>query len=131
MRTELKSGRYRIGVIKNFILYVPRDNWNSAVWPDIKMAMAVPTVESSLLRRKLNRSSGVAPHLQIERMLRKLITSPPYSSGALLPDELTLAEKLGVRGGTVRNSILNVVSALPKGCQRIERQVSFHSPFDN
>jgi GntR family transcriptional regulator len=110
MRTELRSGLCRIGVIKNFILYVPQDNWDSAISPDIKMAMAVPTVESSLLRRKLNRSSGVPLHLQIERMLRKLITSPPYSSGALLPDELTLAEKLGVSRGTVRNSILNLVN---------------------
>ena len=77
---------------------------------DIRVAMPATNAESSLLRRKLNRSNGVPLHLQIERMLRKLISSPPYSSGALLPDELTLAEKLGVSRGTVRSSILNLVN---------------------
>jgi GntR family transcriptional regulator len=72
--------------------------------------MAAHTAESSFLRRKLDRSNGIPLHLQIERMLRKLISSPPYSSGALLPDELTLAEKLGVSRGTVRNSILHLVN---------------------
>jgi GntR family transcriptional regulator len=75
----------------------------------INKAMAAISAESSLLRRKLNRTNGVPLHLQIERMLRKLILAPPYSSGALLPDELTLAERLGVSRGTVRNSILNLV----------------------
>jgi GntR family transcriptional regulator len=68
---------------------------------DNTMAMAAFAAESAFLRRKLNRANGVPLHLQIERMLRKLITSPPYSSGALLPDELTLADRLGVSRGTV------------------------------
>jgi GntR family transcriptional regulator len=76
---------------------------------DNTMAMAALAAESAFLRRKLNRTNGVPLHLQIERMLRKLISSPPYSSGALLPDELTLADRLGVSRGTVRNSILNLV----------------------
>jgi GntR family transcriptional regulator len=58
---------------------------------------------------KLNRGMGVPLHMQIERLLRNLISSPPYSSGALLPDELTLASRLGVSRGTVRNSILSLV----------------------
>src|SRR6516162_1511073 len=71
--------------------------------------MTAHTAEALLPRWKLNRNSDVPLHTQIERLLRKLISSPPYSSGALLPDELTLASRLGVSRGTVRNSILNLV----------------------
>ena len=58
---------------------------------------------------KLDRTSGVLLHVQIERLLYDLIRSPPYSTGALLPDELTIANRLGVSRGTVRESILNLV----------------------
>ena len=58
---------------------------------------------------KLDRSNGVLLHVQIERLLRDLISRPPYSSGALLPDELTMASRLGVSRGTVREGILNLV----------------------
>jgi GntR family transcriptional regulator len=59
---------------------------------------------------KLDRSNGVLLHVQIERLLRDLISRPPYSSGALLPDELTMASRLGVSRGTVRDSILKLVN---------------------
>jgi GntR family transcriptional regulator len=68
-----------------------------------------PHLQRLLPRWRLNRNSDVPLHVQIERLLRKLISSPPYSSGALLPDELTLASRLGVGRGTVRNSILKLV----------------------
>ena len=71
--------------------------------------MTAHTAEAFSPRWKLNRTNGVPLHVQIERLLRKLISSPPYSSGALLPDELTLASRLGVSRGTVRNSILKLV----------------------
>jgi len=71
--------------------------------------MTAHTAEAFLPRWRLNRNSDVPLHVQIERLLRKLISSPPYSSGALLPDELTLASRLGVSRGTVRNSILKLV----------------------
>lgn len=51
--------------------------------------MTAHTTEAFLPRWRLNRNSDVPLHVQIERLLRKLIFSPPYSSGALLPDELT------------------------------------------
>jgi GntR family transcriptional regulator len=71
--------------------------------------MTAHTAERLFPRWKLNRNNGVPLHIQIERLLRKLISTPPYSSGALLPDELTLASRLGVSRGTVRNSILHLV----------------------
>src|ERR1700730_11877070 len=58
---------------------------------------------------QIDRTSGVLLHVQIERLLYDLIRSPPYSTGALLPDELTIANRLGVSRGTVRESILNLV----------------------
>src|ERR1700730_14436883 len=58
---------------------------------------------------QIDRTSGVLLHVQIGRRLSDLIRSPPYSTGALLPDELTMANRLGVSRGTVRESILNLV----------------------
>ena len=71
--------------------------------------MAPHSADAFLPRWRLNRNNGVPLHVQIELHLRKLISHPPYSLGALLPDELTLASRLGVSRGTVRNSILKLV----------------------
>jgi GntR family transcriptional regulator len=71
--------------------------------------MTAHTAESFFIPAKLDRKNGVPLHVQIERLLEDLIRQPPYSAGALLPDELTLASRLGVSRGTVRNSILNLV----------------------
>jgi DNA-binding GntR family transcriptional regulator len=71
--------------------------------------MTAHTAENLFSTWALDRSSGVLLHVQIERLLRDLISRPPYSSGALLPDELTMASRLGVSRGTVRESILNLV----------------------
>ena len=71
--------------------------------------MTAQTAERPFSAWTLDRSSGVLLHVQIERLLHDLIRSPPYSSGALLPDELTMASRLGVSRGTVRESILNLV----------------------
>src|ERR1700693_5301276 len=71
--------------------------------------MAAPTAETFFSTWKLDRSNGVLLHVQIERLLREMISRPPYSSGALLPPELTMASRLGVSRGTVRESILNLV----------------------
>src|SRR5215471_7464342 len=71
--------------------------------------MAPHSADAFLPRWRLNRNNGVPLHVQIELHLRKLISHPPYSLGALLPDELTLASRLGVSRGTVRNSILELV----------------------
>src|SRR6202162_2960647 len=71
--------------------------------------MMAHTADTLFSTWKLDRSNGVLLHVQIERLLRDLISRPPYSSGALLPDELTMASQLGVARGTVRESILNLV----------------------
>jgi GntR family transcriptional regulator len=71
--------------------------------------MSSRTAENFFPAWQLDRKSRVLLHVQIERLLHDLIRSPPYSSGALLPDELTMASKLGVSRGTVRESILSLV----------------------
>ena len=71
--------------------------------------MTAQLAETFFSTWKLDRSNGVLLHVQIERFLREMISRPPYSSGALLPDELTMANRLGVSRGTVRESILNLV----------------------
>jgi GntR family transcriptional regulator len=59
---------------------------------------------------RLDRTGGGPLYLQIEEILRKMIRAPRYASGALLPDEVSLANQLGVSRGTVRNSILKLVN---------------------
>ena len=71
--------------------------------------MRAHTSETFFPNWKLDRKSGELLHVQIERLLHDLIRRPPYSTGALLPDELTLASRLGVSRGTIRESILNLV----------------------
>jgi GntR family transcriptional regulator len=71
--------------------------------------MASRTAETFFPPWKLDRTSGVPLHVQIERLLHDLIRRPPYSTGALLPGELTMASRFGVSRGTVRESILNLV----------------------
>jgi GntR family transcriptional regulator len=71
--------------------------------------MTVHTADNFFPPWKLDRASGVPLHVQIERLLHDLICRPPYSTGALLPPELTMASRLGVSRGTVRESILNLV----------------------
>jgi len=70
--------------------------------------MANHTAENFFSRSKLDRKNRVPLHIQIERLLQDLISHPPYSYGALLPDELTMATQLGVSRGTVRESILKL-----------------------
>jgi GntR family transcriptional regulator len=55
------------------------------------------------------RQGGLPLHRKAEESLRKLINDPGYARGELLPDELTLAHRLGVSRGTVRTAILRLV----------------------
>lgn len=57
----------------------------------------------------LDHQSPVPLHSQVERLLRNLILLPEYQKGALLPDEVSLAAKLGVSRGTVRSGISKLV----------------------
>lgn len=58
---------------------------------------------------RLNRDSPVPLHTQVERLLRDLIQHGEYSDGGLLPDEMSLARRLGVSRATVRTGIGRLV----------------------
>ncbi len=57
----------------------------------------------------INHESPIPLHAQVELLLRDLVQRPDYQKGALLPDEVTLAAKLGVSRGTVRSGISKLV----------------------
>ena len=56
------------------------------------------------------RSGGLPLHRKAEESLRRLLDEPEYAEGGLLPDELSLANRLGVSRGTVRAALLRLVS---------------------
>jgi GntR family transcriptional regulator len=56
------------------------------------------------------RQGGLPLHRKAEDSLRQLIASAEYTQGGLLPDELTLARRLGISRGTLRAAILRLVS---------------------
>lgn len=59
--------------------------------------------------RAVDPRSPVPLRAQIEDWLRRLIAQPEYQRGELLPDELTLAEQLGVSRGTLRAALGRLV----------------------
>ncbi len=63
------------------------------------------------------RSGGLPLHRKAEDALRKLLSEPEYARGGLLPDELSIANRLGVSRGTVRAALLRLV-----GEGRLERR---------
>lgn len=48
-------------------------------------------------------------HRQVEERLRRLAALPEFQQGALLPDELTMANRLGVSRGTTRAALARLV----------------------
>ena len=58
---------------------------------------------------KLDHQSSVPLRAQVEQLLRELIRQPKYQRGALLPDEVKLATRLGISRGTVRSGISKLV----------------------
>lgn len=58
---------------------------------------------------RLDRSSALPLHAQAQQLLRELIRHPEYQAGARLPDEVTLAAKLGISRGTLRTAITQLV----------------------
>ena len=65
--------------------------------------------EASVLLLPL-RQGGLPLHIKVEEALRALMAAPEYAQGELLPDELTLAKRLGVSRGTVRTATLRLVA---------------------
>ena len=57
----------------------------------------------------IDQKSAVPLHAQVRELLRAFIRKPEYQGGALLPDEVTLANRLGVSRGTLRAGIAKLV----------------------
>jgi GntR family transcriptional regulator len=59
---------------------------------------------------EIDHESPVPLRAQVEQLLRKIVQIPEYRAGKqLIPDEKTLAAKLGVSRGTVRSGISKLV----------------------
>jgi GntR family transcriptional regulator len=58
---------------------------------------------------RLDRQSAMPLHAQAQQLLRQLISQPQYAAGALLPDEISLASRLGISRGTLRAGIERLV----------------------
>jgi GntR family transcriptional regulator len=59
--------------------------------------------------RALNHDSYIPLYLQAEMMIRELIQLQEYQDGKLLPDEVSLAETMGVSRNTVRQAMDRLV----------------------
>jgi GntR family transcriptional regulator len=65
----------------------------------------------SLLRGlRLDPSSSLPLHAQAEQSLRTLLSRPAQAPGTLLPDEVSLANAMGVSRNTLRTAIARLVS---------------------
>jgi GntR family transcriptional regulator len=58
---------------------------------------------------RLNHRSTVPLHRQAAQLLRGLVRQSAYRGGALLPDEVSLAARLGISRGTLRAGISQLV----------------------
>jgi GntR family transcriptional regulator len=59
---------------------------------------------------EINHQSFEPLHVQVEKMLRKMIESPEYSgNGKMLPNEVELAKRLGISRNTVRHATNKLV----------------------
>jgi GntR family transcriptional regulator len=58
----------------------------------------------------LDAHSPVPLHAQVEQCLRELVRQEAYRDGGLLPDEVSLANRLGVSRGTLRAGIARLVT---------------------
>lgn len=75
---------------------------------------------------KLDRSSPVPLHLQIEQALRRMVQRAEYRNGKLLPTEVSLAEQLQVSRNTLRAAMTRLeaeglLKRTPKVGTRVER----------
>ncbi|MEQ8712077.1 MAG: GntR family transcriptional regulator [Cyclobacteriaceae bacterium] len=53
---------------------------------------------------KIDHESPIPLHIQVEELLRELISQPDYKDGKLLPKEIELAKWLGISRNTVRQA---------------------------
>jgi len=61
-------------------------------------------------RLKIDHSSPVPLHRQVELLLRELIEDPEYKKGKLLPKEVDLAKRLGISRNTIRQAANKLVN---------------------
>lgn len=61
------------------------------------------------MKSKLDRNSELPLHIQAEKIIRKLIVSPEFANGQLLPKELDLAKQLGISRSTLRHVLNKLV----------------------
>ncbi|HEY0867312.1 MAG TPA: GntR family transcriptional regulator [Fimbriimonas sp.] len=62
-----------------------------------------------MISSPLDRSMPVPLHEQVEQYLRRLIVDPSYQRGELLPDEISIAQSLGVSRNTVRAGMSRLI----------------------
>lgn len=60
--------------------------------------------EHSYMSLKIDHKSKLPLHIQVEELLRKLISQPEYQNGSFLPKEVELANRLGVSRNTIRQA---------------------------
>lgn len=61
------------------------------------------------MKLSIDHSSPVPLHYQVEELLRKLIDSPDFQGGRLLPNEVDLAKQLAISRTTLRQAINKLV----------------------
>jgi GntR family transcriptional regulator len=59
---------------------------------------------------RLDPASQLPLHAQAEELVRRLMKRPEYKKGGLLPDEVTLANSLGISRNTLRTAIGRLVT---------------------
>jgi len=62
-----------------------------------------------MIELRLDHQSPIPLRAQVEQLLLKLVEDPDYQDGRLLPDELTLARRLGVSRTTIRAGMARLV----------------------
>ncbi len=60
--------------------------------------------EHSYMSLKIDHKSKLPLHIQVEELLRRLISQPEYQNGTFLPKEVELANRLGVSRNTIRQA---------------------------
>ena len=58
---------------------------------------------------QIDHNSSLPLHVQVETLLREMITMPDYKNGKMLPFEMELAKILGVSRNTIRQAINKLV----------------------
>ncbi len=58
---------------------------------------------------EINHESVIPLHVQVEELLRDMISHPEYNNGKFFPNEVELAKRLGISRNTLRHSLNRLV----------------------